>query len=121
MVSRAREGKELNVVDDQILTPTYTLDVAVKTAEIVTSQHFGLYHLTNAGQCSWFDFTAEILDQCGLGHVRLNPVKTGFFGEKMMRPAYSVLDNRRLREEGFSEMPLWQDALKRYLCEKGHR
>ena len=120
MVKMAREGKDLQVVDDQVLTPTYTMDIAKSLPQILTSEKFGTYHLTNTGECSWFDFTKAILKICQLESTKLIPVKTGHFGEKAVRPAYSVLDNKNLKKQGFEEMPPWQDSLATYLVEKGH-
>jgi dTDP-4-dehydrorhamnose reductase len=120
MVRMAREGKDLKVVDDQVLTPTYTLDASRRILEVTGSGKYGTYHLTSTGECSWFRFTKEIVRQCGLKPASLLPVPTGTFGEKAVRPSYSVLDNARLRANGFEEMPDWKDALRRYLVEKGH-
>jgi len=115
MIGLARQGKPIRVVEDQVLTPTCTMDVASAVRHIVASEGYGLYHLTNAGQCSWYEFTRAIFDFAGLS-PELKPVPSAAFPTRAKRPNYSVLDNRRLRGYGFSEMPEWQDALQRYVA-----
>lgn len=114
MLQLAKQKRTIQVVVDQILTPTSTQDVASKVRELVGTGRYGLYHLTNAGQCSWFEFAAAIFDYAGL-KPELIPVTSDAFPTKAKRPNYSVLDNARLREVGLKDMPEWRDALKRYL------
>jgi dTDP-4-dehydrorhamnose reductase len=102
------------VVDDQVLTPTCTMDVAAAVRTVTQTDCYGLYHLTNAGQCSWYEFTRAIFRSAGLA-ADLTPVTTEAFPARARRPNYSVLDNARLRGNGFSEMASWQAALERYL------
>ena len=115
MLGLARQGKPIRVVDDQILTPTSTVDVAAAVRKLVKTEHYGLYHLTSAGQCSWFEFASAIFELAGL-HPQLNPVTSDAFPTKAKRPAYSVLDNVHYRSVGFEDMPHWRDALRRYLA-----
>ncbi|PWU00631.1 MAG: dTDP-4-dehydrorhamnose reductase [Terriglobia bacterium] len=115
MISLARQGKPIRVVNDQVLTPTSTMDVAAAVRQIVTTGQYGLYHLTNAGQCSWYEFTEAIFHNAGLT-PDLTPVSSEAFPTRAKRPNYSVLDNRRLRNAGFSDLPDWRDALKRYVA-----
>jgi dTDP-4-dehydrorhamnose reductase len=114
MLGLARQGKPLRVVDDQVLTPTSTVDVAAAVRLLTQGDSYGLYHLTNAGQCSWCQFTDCIFRLAGLS-ADLTPVTSDAFPTKAKRPNYSVLDNARLRANGFPEMAHWQDALERYL------
>lgn len=118
MIGLARQGKPIRVVNDQVLTPTCTMDVAAAVRQVVRSDAFGLYHLTNAGECSWYEFTRAIFEYAGLS-PDLTPVGSDAFPTRAKRPNYSVLDNRRLREGGFQEMPDWQDALSRYVLGRG--
>lgn len=119
IVQRGREGGPLKVVDDQCLTPTYTKDLAVKIIELIQTEKYGLYHMTHTGGCTWHAFAEEILKQCQIT-IPIARAKTGDFGEKARRPAYSVLDNKHLREIGIDDFPPWQEGLKRYLKEKGY-
>jgi len=114
MIGLARQGKPLRVVDDQVLTPTSTVDVAAAVRLLTQSDSYGLYHLTNAGQCSWCQFTGAIFRLAGLS-ADLTPVTSDAFPTRAKRPNYSVLDNARLRANGFPELANWQDALERYV------
>ncbi len=119
MLRLAREGKPLRVVQDQILTPTYTRDLANTLAELVQTKAYGLYHVTSGGQCSWYEFAAKIFLFLGL-KPDLKPTTTKDFGSKAPRPAFSVLAQARLKLLGIENLPAWEDALKRYLIAKGH-
>ena len=115
MISLARQGKPLRVVNDQVLTPTSTADVAAAVRRLVATECYGLYHLTNSGQCSWYEFAAAIFEFAGL-QPELTPVSSEAFPTKAKRPQYSVLDNARLRAAGFGDLPIWRDALERYIA-----
>lgn len=117
MLRLAKDGKPIKVVDDQRLTPTYTVDVAHQIAGLIETQHYGLYHATSQGHCTWYEFAAEIFRQSGLS-PNLSKAKTGDFGEKATRPAYSVLENKALQAIGLDRMRPWQEALTAYLQER---
>jgi dTDP-4-dehydrorhamnose reductase len=117
MLRLAQAGKDIRVVDDQRLTPTYTVDLAHQTAAVIETEHYGLYHATSQGDCTWYEFAAEIFRQSGLS-PSLGRAKTGDFGERATRPAYSVLENRALQEIGLDQMRPWQEALRAYLEER---
>jgi dTDP-4-dehydrorhamnose reductase len=117
MLRLAREGKDIRVVDDQRMTPTYTVDLAKQIAAVIETEHYGLYHATSHGDCTWYEFAQEIFRQSGL-EPSLDRAKTGDFGEKATRPAYSVLENRALQEIGLDRMRPWQEALAAYLEER---
>jgi len=117
MLRLAREGKDIRVVDDQRITPTYTVDLAKQIAAVIETRNHGLYHATSQGDCTWYEFTAEIFRQSGLS-PSLSRAKTGDFGEKATRPAYSVLENKALQEIGMDMMRPWQEALADYLRER---
>jgi dTDP-4-dehydrorhamnose reductase len=118
MLRLAKEGKPIRVVDDQRLTPTYTVDVAHQIAALIETPRYGLYHATSQGDCTWHEFAAEIFRQSGLA-PNLSKAKTGSFGEKATRPAYSVLENKALQYIGLDQMRPWQEALAAYLKERG--
>ena len=117
MLRLAKEGKPTKVVDDQRLTPTYTVDVACQIAALIETQHYGLYHATSQGDCTWYEFAAEIFRQSGLS-PNLSKAKTGDFGERATRPAYSVLENKALQAIGLDRMRPWQEALTAFLAER---
>ena len=109
----AREPIQL--VDEQAGAPTYTADASEKVKQILEGGAPGLYHVTNQGYCSWFDFAREILAQAGLEGVPLSPISTAASGRPAARPANSRLANTRLAASGLGLLPPWQDALRRYL------
>ncbi|MGH9534132.1 MAG: dTDP-4-dehydrorhamnose reductase [Terriglobales bacterium] len=114
MLKKAAAGEAIRVVQDQVLTPTYTVDLAHRVVELLVIQRFGLYHMTNEGQCSWHEFTAKIFALAGL-RPDLQPVDSATFASPVRRPAFSVLAKGGLRAVGLAPMPPWQDALERYL------
>jgi dTDP-4-dehydrorhamnose reductase len=118
MMKLANERDEIRVVNDQRLTPTHTLDVARKTAELINTDYFGLYHMTNTGDCTWYEFTRYLFDLTGI-NTRLIPITTDEYPVKAKRPAYSVLDNKKLRSVGIQDLKHWQEALQEYLKESG--
>ncbi len=114
----AKTHDTVRVVYDQIGTPTYTADLARLLIDMAETEKFGWYHATNeGGYISWYDFTKEIYRQAGL-NVRVIPVTTEEYGiSKAKRPFNSRLDKSKLTEAGFTPLPDWKDALRRYLSE----
>lgn len=119
MLRFGKERDELMVVNDQVFSPTYTSDLAKKITQLVTTEYYGIFHITNNGACSWFEFTREILKLAGL-RTPVTPITSGQYPQKARRPHFSVLDNYQLRLLGIDDMRPWQDALKDYMKEKGH-
>jgi dTDP-4-dehydrorhamnose reductase len=117
MIRMAEAGKDIKVVNDQVLTPTYTLDAAEKIIEISKSDKYGIYHVTNTGECSWYEFTQEIFRLTGM-KPHLVPISSKEFAAKAKRPLYSVLDNRNLRLLGLEDLRDWHEALAEYLQER---
>jgi dTDP-4-dehydrorhamnose reductase len=116
MLKKAMAGQAIRVVDDQVLTPTYTVDLAETTRKLALSGDFGLYHVSSEGQCSWYEFTRSIFEFAEVD-AKLAPVKTADFPTSVTRPVYSVLSKAKLRALGLS-IPPWQDALSKYLQER---
>lgn len=118
MLRLSETNEELRVVDDQIGTPTYTLDLARLLVDMILSNRYGYYHATNeGGYISWYDFAVEIFRQAGRD-VKVIPVSTAEYGlSKAKRPFNSRLDKSKLVENGFIPLPDWKDALGRYLDE----
>jgi len=119
MIRLAKEGKSIKVVKDQILTPTYTKELAKKIAQLIETGEYGLYHVTNNGQCSWYEFARVIFELVGL-HPDLSATTSEEFGARAKRPHYSVLENANLRKLGLDDLSNWREALEQYLKEKGH-
>ncbi len=121
MLKLAASGKtELNVVNDQVGSPTYTRDLATLLCDMIKTEKYGIYHATNEGVCSWYEFAVEIFRQAGLA-VRVNPVSTAEYlkavAQQAERPLNSRLSKKSLEEAGFNKLLDWQSALKRYLTE----
>ena len=118
MLSVGKKYDTVRVVNDQIGTPTYTLDLARLLVDMVETDKYGYYHATNeGGYISWYDFTCEIFEQAGYA-TNVVPVTTEEYGlSKAARPFNSRLDKSKLIENGFDPLPTWQDAVKRYLKE----
>ena len=127
MLNVGKTHDKLTVVNDQIGTPTYTYDLARLLVDMIETEKYGYYHITNeGGYISWYDFTKEIFRQAvELGHTEysedrlsVKPVTTEEYGiSKAARPFNSRLDKSKLAENGFEPLPTWQDALGRYLKE----
>lgn len=123
VLAQARRGEPLRVVDDQITAPTWARDVATALARLLPrwirgDASPGVYHVTNAGACSWHEFARATLDAAGIA-ADVTPVSTASFAAAAPRPAYSVLENRRLAALGEPPLRHWRDALGRYLAETG--
>jgi len=118
MLKLARDRGKVRVVTDEIVTPTYTLDLARQIEVAVRNRCCGLVHASSQGQCSWFEF-AEAIFEIAEVPVDLQPTKAEAFGSGIRRPSYSVLANERLQAESIDRMPHWRDALARYLVEIG--
>ena len=118
MINVGKTHDMVRVVNDQIGTPTYTFDLARLLADMIETEKYGYYHATNdGGYISWYDFCCEIYRQYGL-QTKVVPVTTAEYGlSKAMRPENSRLDKSKLIEVGFKPLPIWQDAVSRYLKE----
>lgn len=116
MLKLGKEREELNVVNDQIGSPTYTPHLSVLLSDMIVTDKYGIYHATNEGICSWYDFAEEIFRQAGMS-VKLNPVSSDEFKVKAKRPHNSRMDKSALTKNGFNLMPTWQEALGQYLKE----
>lgn len=118
MLELGRSGKDLRVVDDQVLSPTFTADLAQKLLEVTRTRRYGTYHVTNGGSCSWYQFTEKIFSMTGV-NASLSPTTTAEFGAKARRPAYTVLRNDALADAALEPLREWPAALAEYLQRKG--
>jgi dTDP-4-dehydrorhamnose reductase len=115
MIERACSGNPLKVVNDQTCTPTATADLARATEKLIGTDAYGLYHLSAAGECTWYEFAKAILEFAGLD-PQITPCDSSAFPQKAQRPDYSVLDNAHYRGLGFDDMRNWRDALQSYVA-----
>ena len=116
MLRLGKEKGAVSVVNDQIGSPTYTADLAVLAVDMIQTDKYGTYHATNEGLCSWYEFACQIFNEANMD-VKVTPVSSDAFPAKAKRPSNSRMDKNKLTENGFSPLPGWQDALKRYLKE----
>lgn len=116
MLNVGKTHDTVRVVNDQIGTPTYTFDLARLLVDMIETDKYGYYHATNeGGYISWYDFTREIFRQAGYT-TKVIPVTTAEYGlSKAARPFNSRLDKRKLAANGFTPLPDWKDAVRRYL------
>lgn len=116
MLNLAENHDTIRVVNDQFGSPTYTYDLAKLLVDMVITEKYGVYHATNEGICSWYEFACAIFREAGIS-VNVIPVTTEEYGAKAKRPANSRMNKDKLTEMGFEKLPSWQDALKRYVQE----
>jgi dTDP-4-dehydrorhamnose reductase len=119
MIKKAQNKEDIKVVDDMIMSPTYTRDAADMIKSILTKKlPFGIYHVSNSGQCSWYEFARAVFDIAGID-ASISPSKTATIKSKARRPMFSPLVSTRLKRYGL-EMESWKAALRDYLIEKGY-
>jgi dTDP-4-dehydrorhamnose reductase len=119
ILERARAGTALCVVDDQIGAPTYTVHLAVALEEIILGGEYGIYHATNQGFCSWFEFARTIVREAGMEESLVAPIPTSASDRPAPRPRNSRLADTHLRQQGLSLLPPWQEGLRCYLLREG--
>ena len=117
MLKLAQTHEELTVVNDQFGSPTYTKDLALGVRMIVGKDHYGIYHMTNSGYCSWYDFARLIFEFAGV-KVRVKPVSSAEFIRPAKRPQNSRMSGEKLTANGYQLLRSYQDALKEYLENK---
>ncbi len=104
----------ISLVNDQIGRPTFTFDLAQALSTLLDVNAPGIYHITNAGQCSWYEFAREIFALAGRDYLVLHPILSEQFRSAARRPAYSVLANTRFAQLGMDSLPDWRDSLREY-------
>jgi dTDP-4-dehydrorhamnose reductase len=114
MLKMANERDSLSVVHDQVGCPTYTFDLAACISELIKTSKYGVYHVSNSGMCSWYEFAKAIFEEAGL-KVQLNACTSKEFPRPAPRPAYSVFDHMSLRLNGFKSMRHWKVALAEFI------
>ena len=116
MLNLGKTRDSLTVVNDQFGSPTYTYDLAKLLVDMVETEKYGIYHATNEGICTWYEFACEIFKQAGM-NVKVSPVSASEYPAKAKRPSNSRMSKEKLTNNGFEKLPTWQDALSRYLKE----
>ena len=118
MLRLAETKRELNVVCDQVGSPTYTTDLAPLLCDMIVTDKYGVYHATNEGVCSWAEFAQEVFRLAGKD-VEVHPVSTSEYPTRAVRPLNSRMSKDKLEKMGFARLPDWKDALARYVSELG--
>jgi len=119
MLKLAKNKGEVKVKNDEFTSPTYTKELVENIAQLIKTDKYGIYHITSQGECSWYEFAQKIFKLTNT-KVNCQPVSSDEFPTIAKRPCYSVLDNKHLKEIGLDKMSRWEDALEKYLKEKGH-
>ena len=114
MLELAQNHSEITVVYDEVGTPTYTPDLAKGISELIETDYYGTYHLTNSGNCSWCEFARYIFEVADVD-VKVIPVTASEFARPAPRPSYSVLENRKWVENGFEPLRNYKEAIKEYI------
>ena len=114
MLELAKNHKEITVVYDEVGTPTYTPDLAYGISQLIETDYYGIYHLTNSGSCSWCEFSRYIFEIADKD-VKVIPVTASEFSRPAPRPSYSVLKNKRWIENGFEPLRDYKEAIKEYI------
>ncbi|OGP68341.1 MAG: dTDP-4-dehydrorhamnose reductase [Deltaproteobacteria bacterium RBG_16_44_11] len=115
ILEKAKTAPMISVVDDQVGSPTYTKDLAAAVDLLIDQNLKGIFHITNRGSCSWYQFAVKILQECGLDDVEVTPIKSDKLPRPAMRPAYSVLSIQKFVSATEKTMQPWQMALQDYL------
>ena len=114
MLKLGREKDQLMVVHDQIGSPTYTVDLCRFLLELIKTDNFGIYHASNSGQCSWYEFAQAIFEESQI-HIKVIPCTTEQFPRPAARPPYSVMNHLAIRANGLTDLRPWRKALKEFL------
>ncbi len=117
MIKLSKEREEIRVVDNEVLTPTSTLDLAKQIVALSQTQHYGLYHCTAQGFCSWYQFAKKIFELTDAS-VKLSIADPKEFPAKVPRPYYSVLENKHLKKHQLDFMPSWETSLATYITNR---
>ena len=117
ILEKASTVKTLEVVDDQIGSPTYSRDLAAAVELLIAGGHRGVFHVTNSGQCSWYEFARTILEYAGMNDVTVGPIGSERLSRPALRPAWSVLSGEKFTAASGRTMPHWRQALREYLDE----
>ena len=114
MLKLSENREELNVINDQIGSPTYTKDLAPLLVDMIESDKYGIYHATNEDYCSWYEYAKEIFKIADI-NIKVNPILSSQYSTKAKRPTNSKLNKNKLIDNGFRKLPSWKTAVKEYI------
>jgi dTDP-4-dehydrorhamnose reductase len=114
MLKLSKERDQLMIVNDQVGSPTYTVDLSKFLLDLIETDNFGIYHASNSGHCSWYEFAKAIFTESGI-NVQVEPCTSGQFPRPAPRPSYSVMDHLAIRSQGFADLRPWREALQEFL------
>ena len=114
MLRLAKDKDEINVINDQVGSPTYTKNLAPLLVDMIETDKYGIYHATNEGFCSWYEFAKEIFDVVGI-NIDVNPISTSQYPTKAMRPMNSKMSKTKLIDNGFKPLRSWKEAVGEYV------
>ncbi|WP_159885955.1 dTDP-4-dehydrorhamnose reductase [Paenibacillus puerhi] len=114
MLKLASDRDQLKVVHDQVGSPTFTEDLSLFLLELIQTDKYGIYHASNSGTCSWFEFAKAIFDEANVS-IQVEPCTTDEFPRPAPRPAYSVMEHLAIRANGFQDLRAWRDGLKAFM------
>jgi dTDP-4-dehydrorhamnose reductase len=120
ILGKAKTDKALSVVDDQIGSPTYTQDLAAAVKILIEGGHNGIFHLTNRGLCSWYEYALKIIHNTTLTDVTVTPSKSATLARPAKRPLFSGLSNKKFMEATGKTMRVWQLALLEFMDQMDH-
>ncbi|TCZ76851.1 dTDP-4-dehydrorhamnose reductase [Paenibacillus albiflavus] len=112
MLKLASERDSIKVVNDQVGSPTYAKDLALFISNLIRTEKYGIYHTSNTGQCTWYEFAKKIFEIKGIKHLEVIPCTTDEYPQLAKRPKFSVMENAAMKINGFSQMRHWEEALE---------
>ena len=115
ILRQAEAGKELRVVDDQRGSPTFTRDLSLAIRDLLSVEESGIFHVTNSGSCTWYEFAQEVLKQKRMMAIKVHPISAEELGRPAKRPVFSVLDCTRYEKRIGKTLRPWKDGLRDYL------
>ncbi|NRF96233.1 dTDP-4-dehydrorhamnose reductase [Paenibacillus frigoriresistens] len=118
MLNLAKTRDSLKVVSDQFGSPTYTVDLAIFLEKLIQTDLYGIYHASNSGVCSWYDFAFAIFEESGI-KIKVDPCSTEEFSRPAPRPRNSAMEHEAIRANGFEDLRPWREGLRAFLKELG--
>ena len=116
----AKQKGIIKVVDDQTGSPTFAEDLVEIILQLIKTDYYGIYHCSNDGQCSWYEFAKKIIEYAGLSEITIQPITSEELNRPAKRPNFSVLKNYMLELQSLNKVPHWMDSLESFLQRKGH-
>lgn len=114
MLRLAKDRNEINVINDQVGSPTYTKDLASLLVDMIETDKYGVYHATNEGYCTWYEFAKEIFRIADVD-ISVNPITTKEYATKALRPMNSKMSKQKLKDNGFKKLRNWKDTVQEYI------